>query len=103
MSEPTGPRTVRSIMREHLRFHGLDIHNDLSRILGVTPLYAGTLMRNRHNAAIVPERVELFIEAMKLDSFDATELRLYGAREDGWKLTPRDLIRLKQLYGVDKD
>lgn len=83
--EPGNPRTVRAIMREHLRFAKMDIYNDLSRILGVSGLYAGTLMR-RQKYAIVPSRIDRFIEAMQLDEFDANELRWQGAIEAGWKL-----------------
>ena len=85
---PGQPRTARAIIREHLRFAKLDIHNDLSAILGVSKQYAGCLMR-RHRYAIVPERIEQVITALQLDEFDANELRLVAAREAGWEIDAR--------------
>ena len=82
--QTSGVKTVRSIIREHLRYAGLTIKHDLARMLGITPVGAASLMTKKHPLA--PQHIDVFIEAMKLDEFDALELRLRGAIEAGWQV-----------------
>lgn len=85
-----GTRSVRSIIREHLRFHKMTIKGDLARILRISPIGAASLMTKKHPLA--PQQVDAFIEEMKLDEFDAYELRLLGAMEAGWQLNKGERI-----------
>lgn len=77
-------RTVRAIMREHLAFARMTITGDLSSMLGLTPDSARSFMTKTN--PIAPQYVDLFIERMKLDEWDANELRLRGAIEAGWQI-----------------
>lgn len=79
-------RTVRHIMREHLAFHRMTFTYDLSAMLGIANRSAVTMMNKKY--PIAPQHIDAFIEGMKLDEFDALELRLQGAIEYGWQLTP---------------
>ena len=84
ISVQTGVKTVRSIMREHLRESHMTIKGDLARILGITAVGAASLMT--HKNPLAPQHIDAFIEGMKLDDFDALELRLLGAIEAGWQV-----------------
>ena len=81
---PPQVRSVRDMIRRHLALDRLTIKWDLSRMLGITPDAAHYIMTHKH--AIAPRRIEQFIAGMKLDDFDAHELRYQAAIEAGWQL-----------------
>lgn len=78
------PKTVRDIIRRHLALDRLSIKGDLANMLGMHPVSAAALMGKKY--AIAPQYIDRFITEMKLDEFDAHELRLAGAIEAGWQL-----------------
>jgi chromatin segregation and condensation protein Rec8/ScpA/Scc1 (kleisin family) len=65
------PKTARDIMRRHLREEGKRIV-DLCEVWDMRPMK--------------PQMIDAFIELLKLDHEDATELRLFAAIEAGWQL-----------------
>lgn len=79
-----GPRTVRSMIREHLRYEK-KLLADFAAMLGHNPATTRKLMSQTHRP-FPPQYIDSFIEHMKLDEFDAYELRLQGAVEAGWQL-----------------
>lgn len=85
------PKDVRAILRRHLREEGKTIGGDLSKAWGMTAnsahrrFYAeGSKRRTR---ALTPQMIDAAIEMLRLDEFDAQELRLQGAIEAGWRLS----------------
>lgn len=84
-----GGRTVRSVMREHLKHGKKNIYKDLATMLGLSESSTRKMMWR--NLPIQPRHVETFIKAMRLDEFDANELRLFAARELGLNIDPRFL------------
>lgn len=81
---PTRVRTVRDKIREYLAFEHLTIKHDLSRMLGISPVGAASLMTKRFPLA--PQHIDAIVDGLRLDEFDAHELRLMGAIEAGWQL-----------------
>jgi len=81
---PTGPKTARAIIRRHLALERMTITYDLSAILGISKQGAKSLMTKRFPLA--PQHIDKFIVKMKLDDFDAFELRFQAALEAGWQL-----------------
>lgn len=75
--------TVRDIMRRHLREEGWRMYY-LGEHWGVRPNTVKFIFHKK--TPMPPQYIDAFIEALKLDEFDALELRLQGAVEAGWQL-----------------
>lgn len=86
---PRSVKTVRDLMRRHLREGGVDM-KDLAKPFDV---HVSTVKRMfwERSRPLAPQHIDAFVEFMKLDEFDAQELRWYGAREAGWQLD-KDLL-----------
>lgn len=82
---PAAPRTARELLRRHLREEGLTISGDLARAWGVTDDNARKAM-TRTRWPLAAARIEQAIALLRLDEFDAQELRLAAARDAGWRL-----------------
>lgn len=85
-----GPRTVRRMIKEHLKYEKKTITHDLARIWNVHHNSAFRIIYEKRRP-LSPEYVEAVITGLKLDEFDANALRLQGALEAGWKI---DVTRL---------
>lgn len=81
------PRSVRDIIRRHLREEGKTIVHDLAKWWQMHPRSAYRLMY-KHERTFTPTYIEAVIAGLKLDEFDANELRLLAAIEAGWQLNP---------------
>lgn len=84
------PKSVRALMRRHLREEG-------KRLIDLCPvwdMHENSLYRlfYKKSRPMAPQHVDAFIEFMKLDEFDAQDLRLQGAKEAGWRIDKRFLI-----------
>lgn len=80
----SGPRTARDMIREHLRCEKKTLAH-FAEMLGQTPASTRKLM-SKTGRTLSPQYIDIFIEHMKLDEFDAYDLRLQGAVEAGWQL-----------------
>lgn len=77
--------TARDIMRRHLREEGWRMQ-DLGEHWNVLPGTVKFIFWKK--TPLPPQYVDAFIDALKLDEFDALELRLQAAIEAGWQLLP---------------
>lgn len=59
---------------------------DLAGPWNVRPATVKTIMH--HGRPLAPQHIDAFIEFLKLDEFDALELRIQGAIEAGWQIKP---------------
>ena len=89
---PLGVNTVRAKLRQHLREEG-------HRMQALAPAWR-CQARNVYDLfwtarPLSPTHIDAAIEFLKLDDFDAAELRLLGAREAGWKIDLDHLIHDK--------
>lgn len=82
------PKTVRDLIRRHLREEGKTVEHDLARWWDMKPHSAHRCMYNTARK-LGPAYIEAAIEGLGLDEFDANELRLYGARDAGWNFNPK--------------
>ena len=77
------PKTVRDIMRRHLREEG-------KRIVDLCPvrdMHANSAYRRFYDKRpMTPQMIDAFIALLRLDHEDASELRLFAAIEAGWQL-----------------
>ena len=80
---PKKIRTVRDLLRRHLREEGMDIQ-ELAPWWNVQPNTVKGIMW--HGRPLSPQYIDAVIEALKLDEFDANELRVLGAIESGWNI-----------------
>ena len=80
---PKQVRTARDLIRRHMREEG---HNmtALAAPWNVQPATVKTIMH--HGRPLAVQHIEAAIEFLKLDEFDALELRLQAAIDAGWKL-----------------
>lgn len=78
------PKTVRAIMRRHLRLEG----KTMVDLAPVWDMRDTSVWRRFYDTkrAMSPQYIDSFIDFLKLDDFDAYELRLAGAIEAGWQL-----------------
>ena len=76
--------TARDIIRRHLRLERLTIKGDLSRVLSLKPQSAASLMTKKF--PLTPHHIEAIVRGLKLDDFDAYELRRQAAIEAGWRI-----------------
>lgn len=83
VSVPKSVRTVRDLIRRHLREEGHD-QAALAAPWRVLPGSVKTIMC--HGRPLSPQYIDAAIEFFKLDEFDALELRLQGAIEAGWQI-----------------
>lgn len=77
------PKTARDIMRRHLREEGKRIV-DLCAVWDMHPTSA--YRRFYDKRPMTPQMIDGFVELLKLDHDDASELRLFAAIEAGWQL-----------------
>lgn len=75
--------TVRDHMRRHLREEGWRMM-DLGEHWNVLPGTVKFIFWKK--TPLPPQYVDAFIDALKLDDFDAAQLRVQGAIEAGWQL-----------------
>lgn len=78
------PRTLRDMIRRHLREEGKTIWGDMARAWNIKPQSASRRMFRGY--VMSPAHVEAVIDLLQLDEFDAAELMLQGAREAGWRV-----------------
>ena len=84
----TVPRTIvtaRDIMRRHLREEGWQMQQ-LGEHWNVLPGSVKFIFWKK--TPLPPQYIDAFITALRLDEFDALELRLQAAIEAGWQLLP---------------
>jgi len=80
---PTMVRTVRDLLRRHLREEGRELRS-LAAPWNVQPATVKTIFHQ--SRPLSPQYVDAAIEFLKLDDFDALEIRLQGAIKSGWQL-----------------
>lgn len=80
---PKTVRTARDLIRRHLREEGRDLRS-LAVPWNVKPESVKYIMH--HRRPLAPQHIDAFIESLKLDEFDALELRIQGAIEAGWQI-----------------
>lgn len=85
---PKQVRTVRDVMREHLREAGMTVEHDLSRAWNMKPHSAHRVMYDKRRS-LTPEYIHAFSALLKLDEFDVNEINLLGATEYGWRINPK--------------
>lgn len=85
---PKQVKTTRDLMRRHLREEGAD-YDALMKAWNMTRKEYIT-HRLWRKTPLSPQYIDAFIEAMRLDEFDALELRRLGAIEAGWQI--QDLL-----------
>lgn len=87
---PIGKASVRQLLRRHIREEGLRMQ-DLSIPWQCKP---PTIYRAfGDQRPFSPSHIEAAIEFLGLDEFDANELRILGAREAGWQISGKYLLR----------
>lgn len=92
LSVELGPRTVKRMIKEHLRYARKTITHDLAKMWNMHHNSAFRLMYHKQRP-LKPEYIEAVIAGLKLDEFDANEMRLQGALESGWKIDIKFLLR----------
>lgn len=90
---PRQIRTARDLMRKHLREEGLLI-KDFSAFMGYKSPVNMYDYFYRVKRPLPVQIIDAFCEFVKLDEFDALELRLQGAIDAGWQL---DAYKGKEL------
>jgi hypothetical protein len=81
---PKEMRTLRVAIRQHLREEGRTV-TDLAKFWNMREQSARRLMCPPERR-ITPNHVEAVIAGLKLDEFDANDLRILGARAAGWNI-----------------
>lgn len=84
------PKTVRDVIRRHLREEGKTIAAFLAPAWGMAVNSAYRRMYDSN--ALTPAHIDAVVEGLQLDEFDAAELYLLGAIEAGWKIRPQDVL-----------
>lgn len=78
-----GVRTARDLMRRHLREERMHIKD----LCPVWDMHENSAYRRFYDSRpFTPQMIDGFVELLKLDEFDAYELRLQAAIEAGWQL-----------------
>lgn len=93
---PRTVKTTRDIMRRHLFEGGVDM-KDLAEPLDMQPSTVKRLFWER-TRPLAPQHIDAFVEFMRLDEFDAQELRWQGAIEAGWQLDKALLDEVHKLW-----
>ena len=86
------PVTARDLLRRHLREEGMRIAPDLSTAWKMHPTSAYRRMYEMR--PFTPQMIDAAVELLKLDEFDANELRKRAANEAGWQID-YDLERIR--------
>lgn len=86
---PRDVNSVRAMLRRHLREEGHRMQ-DLAEAWGCKP--GNVYDYFCEDRPFSPQHIEACIAFLKLDEFDAAELRLQGAREAGWKIDAKYLL-----------
>lgn len=84
-----GLPTARDLIRKHLRQEGRMV-KDLAKAWNVVPVSAYRIMYTP-SRPLSPQYVDAVIDMLRLDDFDATQLRLRAANEAGWNINPEFL------------
>lgn len=87
---PVGPTTTRQIIKRHFREEGVRLNTLTGPWRCTSHNVYSTLCRSR---PLAPGHIEGAIAILGLDEFDANELRLQAAREAGWQIDPRFILR----------
>ena len=82
---PKSVRTVRDMIRKHL-YDNRIAQGDLGVVWNVRPATVKTIMMRKAPRPMSSQYIDAFIEFLKLDDFDATELHRQAAREAGYKI-----------------
>lgn len=82
---PAQIRTARDLLRRHLREEGVN-QTDLHRAWNIKPESVKSILLGKR--PLSPQYIDAAVEFLKLDEFDALELRLQGALEAGWQIAP---------------
>ncbi len=86
---PLGKTTARQILRRHLAEEGKRMQD----LAGPWQCRRQTVYDIFSDArAISPAHIDAAITWLRLDDFDANELRLVAAREAGWNIDPRFIL-----------
>lgn len=85
---PKQIKTTRDVMRRHMREEGFD-YDALAKAWNMK---SAEYVKHRiwRKTPLSPQYIDAFIDLMKLDEFDALELRRLGAIEAGWQI--QDLL-----------
>lgn len=86
---PVGPRTVRQLLRRHLREEGARIQ-DLAKVWECKRKSVYDRLCDKR--PLSPQHILAVVDLLKLDNFDKAELLLLGAQEAGWCIDPTYLI-----------
>ena len=82
---PKTVRTLRDMIRKHL-YDSRVTQGSLSAAWHCKPETVKTIMARRKARPMSSQYIDAFVEFLKLDDFDATELHRQGAREAGYKI-----------------
>ncbi|UIX76787.1 hypothetical protein ABFO19_09095 [Xanthomonas citri pv. glycines] len=86
---PVGKATVRQLLKRHLREEGKRMHDPAEPWQCCKQ---NVYDRFCSACALAPGHIEAAITFLRLDEFDAAELRLLGAREAGWAIDTKYLL-----------
>jgi hypothetical protein len=86
---PRSCNSVRTVIRRHLAEEGLRMQDLAGPWQCKRTTVYGMFCDNR---PFSPPHIDAVIEFLRLDEFDAAELRLLGAREAGWNLDTKYLL-----------
>ncbi len=82
------PKTIRSV-RDMIRKHLYDARvaqGDLSAAWNCKPETVKTILARKSPRPMSSQYIDAFVEFLRLDDFDATELHRQAAREAGYKI-----------------
>lgn len=82
---PKTVRTVRDMLRKHL-YDAQVAQGDLGAVWNCRPATVKTIMMRKNPRPMSSQYIDAFVEFLKLDDFDATELHRQAAREAGYKI-----------------
>ncbi|WP_258077840.1 hypothetical protein [Xanthomonas arboricola] len=87
---PVGKATVRQVLKRHLLEEGKRIQDLAEPWQCCVQNVYDRLSRGR---VLAPGHIDAAIAFLRLDEFDAAELRLLGAREAGWNIDTKYLLK----------
>jgi hypothetical protein len=93
-------RTVRDLIRRHLREENVQINTGLAVAWDMHPNSAYRRMYDKR--PFTPQMITAVVELLKLDEFDATELYRQAAREAGYLIDGPTLQSQKQEQKLKK-
>lgn len=78
------PVTARDLLRRHLREEGKRIAPELA---GAWDMHPNSAYRRMYDTRpFTPQMIDAAVELLRLDDFDANELRKRAAYEAGWQI-----------------